>query len=143
MAYLGHERAIVNTLEGASAVTDVVSTRIYPAHAQQGAAKPYLVFKEIEVKHYEDMVASAGNATSLMQIDGYSDSYTEMLTLREAVRTTLQRLTPGVVTVGGDTIELRGISIVGQRDNHIEPPKVGKGNTTYGFSQDYAVHYLE
>ncbi len=142
MAYLGHERAIIATLEGAAAVTNVVSTRIYPSHAAQGAVKPYLVYSEITADHLENFTVSSGVGMSVIQIDGFSTSKSEVVTLREAVRTTLQRLTPGVVTVGGDTINIRGISIVGQRDNDIDPQNASD-DATYGFSQDYAVHYLE
>ena len=142
MAYLGHERAVVATLEGAAAVTNVVATRIYPSHAAQGAMKPYLVYEEIDADHFENFTASSGVATSVLEIRGFSRSKSELLILREAVRATLQRLTPGVVTVSGDTINLRGISIVGQRDED-QDPRDGSDATVFGFSQDYAVHYFE
>ena len=142
MAFVGVERAVRQILQDDADVFALVGTRVHPGKAEQGSAKPYLVYQMIANEHHEMFGGSAGLAAALIQINGFSASKSEVLDLREKVRLALQGRDPGVVTVGADTFDVRSIHLEGDRDIDIDPRDASDAEI-YGFSMDFRVGYPE
>lgn len=80
------EDGIYSYLSGQTALTDVVSTRIYPHVAPTSAKLPYLVFQEIEGSHREHMTAASGLANVLLQVTAYAETEVSLRATCNAVR---------------------------------------------------------
>lgn len=72
-----------------TAITDKVSTRIYPTHAEQNATMPYVVLKEIGNTAEENLAGTAGLSATRIQFDCTAATYAQAYALREAVRQAL------------------------------------------------------
>lgn len=141
MAFVGVERAVQQILLDDADVLAIVSTRIFAAKAEQGAAKPYLIYQMIANEHHEQFGGSAGLAAALIQISGFSTSKSEVLDLKEKVRLALQG-NETTVTVGADTFDILSVHLEGDRDVDVDPQD-GSDAEIYGFSMDYRVGYPE
>lgn len=84
-----------------TAITDIVSTRIYPTHAEQNAALPYVLLKEIGNESVEHLEGTSGLSSTRLQFDCTAATYSAAFALREAVRQALHawRGTSSSVTV--------------------------------------------
>ena len=142
MAFVGVERAVRQILQDDADVFAVSGTRVYPGKAAQGAQLPYLVYQMVANQHHEQFGGSAGLANALIQISGFSTSKSEVLDLREKVRLALQGRSPGNVTVGGDTFDVRSIHLDGDRDIDVDPRDASDAEI-FGFSMDFRVGYPE
>lgn len=145
MPYVGPLRAIIQLLKDDADVFAQTSTRIRTGQAAAGdrAAGDYVVLNQISAEHYETMVQSSGMAQVLIQLNGYNATgKSSVVDLMEKVRLALQKRTPGNVTVNGDTVDVRSISLQGERDAD-EDPVDGSDQRIYGFSQDWKVAFFE
>lgn len=86
------EETIIDTLLGAAAVTAVVSTRVYPGAAPQGAVLPLLVVNKITGGPLYADDGEVGLERFRFQIDGYAESYTATKAIELAVRSTLSAM---------------------------------------------------
>lgn len=84
--------AIYNALSGASAITDIVGTRIYRNDVREGTAAPYVVLfainAEIPASHNE----ATAEQTDSVQITCFANDFETASTLRAAVRTALDNV---------------------------------------------------
>lgn len=78
-------------LTGASDVTDIVSTRIYPGNAPADVLPPYLVYRVVSSVPDNTLSKTAAlTAKNRIQIDAYSTDYlTLSTTLRDALHAAL------------------------------------------------------
>lgn len=65
------ERAIYQLLLADSAISAIVSNRIYPDVADEGVQGPYLVYQKIGGFRPLDIALDAGQKSALIQIDAY------------------------------------------------------------------------
>lgn len=72
-------------LSGDSAVAALVSTRIYPVLAPQGAALPMVIFTRISSGREYTLSGATGLENPRVQIDCYSETYSEAKSVSEAV----------------------------------------------------------
>lgn len=79
-------KAIRAKLLTASGVTDKVSTRIYPLHAEQNATLPYVVLKEVGSDAVEHLKGTSGVSSTRVQFDCTASTYAAAYALRESVR---------------------------------------------------------
>jgi hypothetical protein len=81
---------IVERLEDDATVGTSAANRIYPAGAEQGAARPYITFQLISGGTVNDMAPNA-SATfeARLQINCWADTYGAAVTLANAVRSSL------------------------------------------------------
>lgn len=85
-------KAIYYLLTNSTDVTDIVSTRVYPEIAEQNAALPYVVYnisnnEPTDTKHDVSQLD-----TAQIEVNVYSESYTECIDLAVAVRAALDRV---------------------------------------------------
>lgn len=94
--------AIYGILSTTTAVTSVVSTRIYPDAVPQNAAFPYVTFQEVTVQPTDTKDGASKLDICRIQVDCYSQAYDTTQNLGAAVRAALDRFSG---TSGGETID--------------------------------------
>ncbi|MCP4539821.1 MAG: DUF3168 domain-containing protein [Chloroflexi bacterium] len=133
-------------LTAASAVTDIVGTKIYPdaAPAKIAGVKiapPYIVYSVVSVRHAQNMEGAGGQAFMRMQFDIVANTYGAMRTLAEAVRTTLYGY-QGTVTVGADSVVLTSLLLDAEQSGYEDLDDgtfAGKRRLIY----DFVIGYIE
>ena len=85
-------KAIYYLLTNATDVTDIVNTRVYPEVAQQDAALPYIVYNVTNNEPTDTKPEPSKLDTAQVEVNIYSDSYTEAIDLAVAVRAALDRV---------------------------------------------------
>jgi hypothetical protein len=73
-------------LSSTTVSTSVGSTRIYPQHAEQAAALPHIVLREIGNTTEHNLLGTSGTSETRVQIDCYALTYAAAYALREAAR---------------------------------------------------------
>lgn len=79
-------KALRTRLLSVSAVTDLVSTRVYPMTKPEGALMPCVVYRRITGTSDEYLGGTTGAAMMRIQFDCYANSYSDAEGLAEQVR---------------------------------------------------------
>lgn len=96
------EEAIYSRLTAASAVTALVSTRIYPNKIPQEATLPAVAYQRISARRVKAHAAPTGLARVRVQVTCVARTYSEVKGLAVVVRKALE----GVIgTVGGLAVQ--------------------------------------
>lgn len=85
-----------------SAITNIVSTRIYPLILPQKPTYPAVTYSEDDSNYTESFTGQTDHVQSIFQIDAWARTYAGATTLGEAIRTSLQNTTG---SFGGITIQ--------------------------------------
>jgi len=133
MASVG--QAIYNHLKASSDVTNIISTKIYPSVLPQGGSLPACTYSQISGVRIHAMGQDPGLTHPRYQISSWSTSYSQVHSLAEKVRQSLQDYSG---TTGG------GVNI--QRiffDQETELPEVDQDSrlVTYQIAQEYIIWY--
>tara|TARA_R100001443_G_scaffold85795_2_gene92511 strand:+ start:226 stop:618 length:393 start_codon:yes stop_codon:yes gene_type:complete len=84
-------KAIYNILSNTSAVTDIVSTKIYPEIAPQNESQPYIVYSVVS-NNPTDTKEDNGNVDEAsIEVYCFNTKYTTAIDLGVAVRAALER----------------------------------------------------
>jgi hypothetical protein len=83
------ETALYSILSGASGITDICSTRIYPDVAEQGVAAPYIIYQQVSGSSDVAADGPTGFARSSWQITCWAGTKGECARLAEQVRLAL------------------------------------------------------
>lgn len=83
------EEALQAHLTDDADVAALVGTRVYPLRAEQGAARPYLVYQRISTPRVRSHSGPSGLAYPRFQITAVADSYSAARSLANAVREAL------------------------------------------------------
>ncbi len=118
-------------------VTAIISTRIYPNIALQGAALPHLVYKQLSGPRDEVMEGPSGLVESRFEMNCWSDTYSETRDLADAVRALLDGYSGTA-----DAVEIQAIHLVDESDT----PALTPGTDVikrYGKRLDLTVWFKE
>lgn len=99
---------IYKKLTDTPAVTALVGTRIYPVTVPQQAAPPFIRTNLISTTPIDSKNGPADTDQHRVQIDCIATSYTQALTIAQAVRTALDRFR-GTVTLTSGAVFVDGI----------------------------------
>ena len=121
-------KAIYHLLTNATDVTDIVNTRIYPEIAQQDADLPYIVYNVANNEPTDTKPEPSKLDTAQVEVNIYSDSYTECIDLAVAVRAALDRVKG---TYAG--VNVQSIQYLNEIIDFDEPQRA------YNISADYDV----
>jgi len=83
------EAALYSYLSGVSAVTALVSTRIYPGQAPEATAKPYIVHHRISGRRFPSVTGPSGMVRARIQIDIVAATRASALAVFEVLRNNL------------------------------------------------------
>ena len=117
------DKALNYILINNTGVTDLVGTDIYYGIIPQDVTEPYILMNNVITVGVEDKGGVANVDVTRVQLDCYSSSPHEAITMAAAVRTALDRYAHG--TVQG--IDLAGVSFKDQHsdfDNEMELHRV-------------------
>ena len=85
-------KAIYHLLTNATAVTDIVGTRIYPEVAQQDGDLPYIVYNVSNNEPSDTKPEPSKLDTAEIEVNLYSSSYSQVIDMAVAVRAALDRV---------------------------------------------------
>jgi hypothetical protein len=91
MADIG--KAIRTRLLSVSAVTDLVSTRIYPLTLPQGVTMPAVRYQRVSGNSDPHVTGTTGAATARLQFDIFANTYAGAEALRDAIREAIDQYT--------------------------------------------------
>jgi hypothetical protein len=112
-------------------IASIVGTRIYPLLASQPANKTYITLQEISVDPERCLSGISGVAQTGIQLDIWSTLYSEIETLRTAIR----RVVDGLTNENLGEVNVRSIRVDSQFDDY-EKPSDGSDNTIFRKSMD-------
>ena len=84
-------KAIYNILTNASAVTDIVSTKIYPEIAPQNESQPYLVYSVVGNSPTATKEENGNVDEASVEVYCFNTTYSTAIDLGVAVRAALER----------------------------------------------------
>ena len=117
--------ALYAELASISNVTNVVSTRIWLGQAKQNETLPYIVYHRLDSTPEHHMLAQAGIARDMFQIDCYDDDPDDTHDLSEIVRLALNGKT-GTIGAGVHTAVVQRMAMLNSFDMYEEP--IAKGD---------------
>lgn len=120
-----------------SAISDVVSTRIYPVWLPQNVTYPCITISRVSESHGHNLDSASGYAISRYQIDCWATSYATAYTLADAVRGELSGFAG---TMGSTTVD--SVVLENESDLH-EPPSDGGSRGMYHIACDYIICHQE
>ena len=88
---MGIESGIITRLNAVTAVTDLVSNRIYADVLPDGTTKPAIVYQLISTVPFSNLNADTGKFQSRVQFTLIADTKAQTIQLSDAMRTALQR----------------------------------------------------
>jgi hypothetical protein len=86
-------KVIYGILGATSAVTTLVSTRIYPHVAPQGTTMPYVIFSTVQVRPSDSKAVASKLDVYEVELVIYDKNYTSACSIAEAIRTALDQYT--------------------------------------------------
>lgn len=126
------EETLMALLLGATAVTALAGQRIRLGRADQADARPYVVLQKASVQPNYHMQGASGYVATRVQIDCYSDTFTQTTKLARAIKATLSGRSSG---------NIQGIFIESERD--LPAADAGSVSNLFRTSIDITVHYGE
>lgn len=126
------EEAINSRLAGYAGLSALVSTRVYPVIAAQGATLPYIVHSRISGVRESAMGSDTGVARTRVQVSSYGSTYSSAKNVAKQARLALQRYSG---TIGSD--EILAIFVENDIDLYEEDTRL------YHVATDYLVSYRE
>jgi hypothetical protein len=101
---MSNETVVFNLLHDAVAVRAIVGSRIFPIIAPAEAAPPFIVYSLIYASSPQSLASIPGIDNRLVQVDLYSETHAELLTLRDSARAALET---GYNTFRGEVLQER------------------------------------
>ncbi|WP_339684233.1 tail completion protein gp17 [Gimesia maris] len=132
------EKALYQYLSDQTSITDITGTRIYPHHLPQSVTSyPVLTITLVSNSHGHHLTSASGETTARVQLDSWSESLSDAVSLAEAVRGELQGFSGTM-----DTVTIHFIQLDNEQ-NLSEPPIDASDDWMYRKSQDFLVKYSE
>jgi hypothetical protein len=131
--------AIRQYIVGRSAVSALISTRMFPDALPQNATMPAITYSKISTTHQHTISRLAGLASCRIQFDCFALTRSASNTIAQ----TIQQC--GVIPLRGLTngVDIRGVELVDGETTFMEPPTDGSQELRYVNSFDLMVHYQE
>lgn len=129
------EESIYTKLQATSAVTALVSTRVYPIVAPQGAALPYITYQKIAGNTVNNLSGADATSNGLYQIDCWAASYSGVKALADSVRSAMN----GWFNTGG-TPRIDGSFLQNETDLP-DMPGDGGDEPTHRVSMDFSIWF--
>lgn len=130
------ETGLATYLGSKSAITDLVSTRIFPQVAPQGVTEPFVVYTRISGANGHHMGGADGLQQSRYQFDAYG-SYAQVKSIEDAIR---QALDGYRGAMGSEIVQT--CHLMDARDLY-DAPADGSQFGTHRVSMDFFIAYVE
>lgn len=127
------EAAIYAKLAATSAVTNLVSTRIYPMRLPQSGSLPAIVYQRISTNEIVTHDGASNLAEARLQVTAWATTYISAIAIATAIRNTLQ----GAAFTAA-SITIQGCFLDDSRHNYIAPDD-GGDTGAYSVSLDFMI----
>jgi len=126
------EKSIHTKMAGTTAITDLVSTRIYPFASRQGDALPRVTYFVVSSNPVNASTGSTGTVQSMIQVDVWAASASSAKAVADAIFTALD---------GFDDTATNAVSYytLDARRQEIEESDDGSEKPVYRVSMDWDV----
>lgn len=133
------EDALYYYLSNKAAVTSLVSTRIYPLKAPQGASYPRITYQEVFGEHVRSLEGStAAHGYKRIRISSWGQTYTSAKALAEVLRLALD----GYRGTWNTTV-IHGCLLISEVGDIYHPPQEGSDIGVYQVPFDFDVRFQE
>lgn len=122
-----------------TAVSDLVTNKIYPGQAPQTASVPYIVYKRISSQRFPHMTAPSGLARDRMQFDIYGTTQISAEAIRNALRLWLDGYDK---SMGTELLDVRLASLENETDQLVVPEDASDTGT-FTTTADYFITFAE
>lgn len=124
-----------------SAITDVVSTRIYPSVLPQSAdpAKSHIVYQVVSGSSTTHLTGASKHGQTVVQIDCYAPTFSAAEDLELLV---WKNLTHYTGAAGSDTIDV-ALPEDGSHRQLIDRPQDGSDEYRFRHGRDYLIHHSQ
>ena len=131
--------AVRSYLLAKTAITDLVSQRIYTDILPQSATLPAITMSKISTTHDHALSDFAGLAHCRLQFECFADTRQVSNSIAEAIRSS------GIITQKGSTssVDIRGVRVEDGQRNTLDSPTDGSDERRYVTSIDLMVDYTE
>lgn len=124
---------IYNILADDAGVGAQVANRIYPAPAPQGVTVPYVTYQVISVEPHDTKSGVSTVDRFRVQVDTWARNASDAATISAAIRTALDRYTPGAVS--GVTVD--GIRFDTERTDYEQDTDLRRKSADYNIRIKY------
>lgn len=111
-------KAVYTVLSGSTAVTALVSTRIYPVLAPQDTTLPYVTYQRGSLTPYQSMTESAGLLDALITVSCWGETWPSVSSVADAVRTALKDK-KGAIGTGATAQTVERMFLEDERDDAV------------------------
>ena len=123
-----------------SAISALVSTRVYHQFAPSGTALPYVTYQRISHDHMRHLTAGSSHAVARYQVDGWAKDTQGADALAEAIREALDNYR-GNMGESGDTVAAVSF-LESDRDDMVGPSDDAQPKT-FRVSLDFSIAHAE
>jgi len=116
-----------------STVNGIVGDRVYPLRLSQGYTLPAISYQRISGDRAKDISGSIGHAQPRIQVDCWTNSYSDLKDLAEAVRKALDRFQGDL---GGGSY-VQHVSLEGETETYEEETEIQRN------SLDFVIYHSE
>lgn len=134
------ESALYSYLGGVAAMTALVSTRIYPSQAPQGAALPYIVHHKISERRFPHVAGPSGMVRARQQIDVFAATFDGAQAISDVLRDRLDGWRNSLM--GAEDLNVLSINLDDVRAGFTAPSDGGDPGT-HRLSHDFVFLYAE
>lgn len=126
-------------LLGKTAITDLVSQRIYTDILPQSATLPAITMSKISTSHDHELSDFAGLVHTRLQFECFAATRQVANNIAEAIRSS------GIITQKGTLtgVDIRGVRVVDGQRNYVDFPTDGSDEHRYVTSLDLMIDYSE
>lgn len=114
------EEALVSLIKGLPDVSVLVADRVFAQYVPQGASLPCVRYNRVTGTHERHMEGATGLNDLTFQVDIYSQSYSEVKTIGDAIRIGLDGY-KGTVQSDNKSLEINGLYLDGDFDDYTPP----------------------
>lgn len=129
-------------LQTQTAVTDIVSDRVYPDQAPSNTTLPYITFYQQDSEKPRNLESASALALDTISLLIYGNSRLSVQTLSEALRNALHGRKNVDFPQTSGSLDVRSISWLGQTDSY-EPPTDASEQAAYVRQIDLLIVWVE
>jgi hypothetical protein len=124
-------------IETKTAITNLISTRLYPQIVKGGVSLPFAVYSRSSVKRFPKSSGSTGFMVTNVRIVSFAQEYADAVDLANQFRIVLDGKTG---TVGDQYFD--GCRLVDESDS-IDPVEFAQNDAPHFVAQEYQIHHYE
>jgi hypothetical protein len=128
---------MANRVTATTAVSSIISNRIYPVIAPASATLPFVTWRRASIQREQSLATPSGVPKVMVEYQAFATTYEQVRTLADAMR---RQLDGWRGTVG--SIEIGNVSLEGENDDFVQLQGADMPNV-YAVTQQYMTLWSE